>query len=74
MPTVNIHEAKAQLSRLIKAALEGEEVIIAKRGVPLVRLTVLASQRPERTLGFAKGLVAMADDFDAPLDDFASYQ
>lgn len=74
MHEVNIHEAKSQLSRLIKEALEGEEVIIKKGGKPLVRLEVLPEARPVRRLGGAAGLVEwMAEDFDEPLDDFAGY-
>jgi antitoxin (DNA-binding transcriptional repressor) of toxin-antitoxin stability system len=71
---VNIHEAKTQLSRLIQEALSGTEVIIAKDNRPLVRLEVLPEARSSRKVGQAKGLVLyMADDFDAPLDDFKDY-
>ena len=73
MARVNIAEAKTNLSRLIEEALLGEEVVIARRGVPLVRLTVLENARPRR-LGAARGLVEIAPDFDAPLPDFADYQ
>jgi antitoxin (DNA-binding transcriptional repressor) of toxin-antitoxin stability system len=71
---VNIHEAKTQLSRLIQEALDGTEVIIARDNRPLVRLDVLPEGKPERRIGGAPGFVVrMADDFDAPLDDFAPY-
>ena len=71
---VNIHEAKSQLSRLIQEALNGKEVIIAKGGKPLVRLDVLPQARGQRTIGGQPDLVLyMAEDFDAPLDDFAPY-
>jgi len=70
---MNIHEAKAQLSRLVDAALAGEDVVIARRGKPLVRLVVVDGARAERKLGGARGLVTLADDFDEPLDDFAEY-
>ena len=73
MARVNIAEAKANLSRLIEEALSGEDVVIARRGVPLVRLTVLKNDRPRR-LGAARGLVEIAPDFNAPLNDFADYQ
>jgi len=74
MRIVNIHEAKTNLSRLIQAALEGEEIIIARGNVPLVRLGLVESAKPTRRVGFAEGLVAMSDDFDAPLDDFEEYR
>ena len=71
---VNIHEAKSQLSRLIQAALNGTEVIIAKGGKPLVRLDVRPRVRGRRTIGGQPDLLLyMAEDFDAPLDDFDPY-
>lgn len=74
MIEVNIHEAKTQLSRLIKAVLEGEEVVISKRNRPVARLVALEKPTVARDLGWggADGMW-MADDFDAPLDDFADY-
>ncbi|WP_250537052.1 type II toxin-antitoxin system prevent-host-death family antitoxin [Caballeronia sp. AZ10_KS36] len=68
MQTVNIHEAKSQLSRLIEAAVSGEEVVIAKAGTPVVRL-VSVEQKPKLRLGLMKGKIKIADDFDAPLAD-----
>ncbi|HJP30471.1 MAG TPA: type II toxin-antitoxin system prevent-host-death family antitoxin [Candidatus Latescibacteria bacterium] len=76
MPThqVNIHEAKTHLSRLIQEALEGTEVIIAKGNRPVARLEILPEGKPERRIGGSAGLVIrMDEDFDASLDDFASY-
>jgi antitoxin (DNA-binding transcriptional repressor) of toxin-antitoxin stability system len=71
---VNIHEAKAQLSKLIKAALNGKQVIITENNKPLVRLEVIPEARGERKIGNAKGLIiAMDDDFDKSLDDFKEY-
>jgi len=71
---VNIHEAKTQLSKLIQAAVNGKQVIIARGNKPIVRLEVLPDARSERKIGNAKGLiVSMADDFDGPLDDFKDY-
>jgi len=75
MHQVNIHEAKTHLSKLIQEAVAGEEVIIAKDNKPIVKLVVLQNAKLERKLGTAKGLVKfIADDFDAPLDDFSEYQ
>ncbi len=69
-----VHEAKTNLSKLIRLALAGEEVIIARGDVPMVKLVSLAEEQPPRQLGIAEGFVVyMADDFDAPLDDFAEY-
>ncbi len=71
---VNIHEAKTQLSKLIQAALNGKQVIIARGNKPIVRLEVLPEARGKRKIGNAKGLVLkMADDFDEPIDDFREY-
>ena len=71
---LNIHEAKTQLSKLIQAALNGKQVIIAKGNKPVVRLEVLPEARSNRKIGNAKGLIlSMADDFDEPLDDFREY-
>ena len=74
MLTVNVHEAKTHLSRLIREALDGEEVVIAKGNRPLIRLEVLPGARKARELGTVRGLIVrMDDDFDAPLEDFAEY-
>jgi antitoxin (DNA-binding transcriptional repressor) of toxin-antitoxin stability system len=71
---VNIHEAKTQLSKLIQAAVNGKQVIIARGNKPIVRLEVLPEARSHRKIGNAKGLILfMADDFDEPLDDFKEY-
>lgn len=75
MIEVTIHEAKTQLSRLIKAVLAGEEVVISNRATPVVRLVAVTPPTVQRTLGWggAEGMW-MADDFDAPLEDFAEYR
>jgi len=66
MPKYNVHEAKTQLSKLLERVAAGEEVIIARSGVPVARL-VPAAPVQERSLGTEKGRVFVADDFDAPL-------
>jgi prevent-host-death family protein len=74
MTQVTIHEAKTNLSKLIKKVLAGEEVIIARGNEPLVKLISLPDKKLKRRLGGAKGLVKhMAEDFDAPLEDFKDY-
>jgi prevent-host-death family protein len=67
MLTVNIHEAKTQLSRLIESVEAGEEVVIARAGKPVARLVPLAAERPRRRLGLMKGRLTVPDDFDDPL-------
>ena len=66
MQTVNIHEAKTQLSRLIEQAVKGESFIIAKAGKPLVKVSRLdtPSSGQIRRLGFMAGQIAVPDDFD----------
>ncbi len=66
---VNIHEAKTHLSRLLQRVAAGEEVTIARAGVPVARLVAVAPKNTVRPLGFARGQVWVADDFDAPLPD-----
>lgn len=63
---VNMHEAKSQLSKLVQAVLDGEEVIIARNGVPAVRITKYAALRPSRKPGAWKGKLWLADDWDSP--------
>ena len=67
MRTVNIHEAKTHLSRLIEQAAQGDSFIIAKAGKPMVKVTRIdAPPAPERKrLGFLKGQLSVPDDFDA---------
>jgi prevent-host-death family protein len=74
MTQATIHQAKTHLSKLIRKALDGEEVIIAKRDKPLVRLEAVHSKKSKRKLGWGKGLVTyIGPDFDEPLKDFAEY-
>lgn len=74
MQQVTIHEAKTHLSELIRKALAGDDIIIAKKDKPLVKLTVLPGVRPQRTIGGGKGLLLKMDsDFNDPLDDFNDY-
>lgn len=64
MITVNIHEAKTQLSRLVDQAVRGEAFVIAKAGRPLVRVAGLDSPDAPQRLGFLKGQVLVPKDFD----------
>ena len=67
MKTINIYEAKAQLSKLVELAAAGEDVIIARGGRPIARLTSLDPKRAPFASAFLKGKVKVAKDFDAPL-------
>lgn len=67
----NVAEAKAHFSTLVRKALQGEEVVIARDNTPLVKLVPVGV--PSRAPGSAKGRIRIADDFDAPLADFAEY-
>jgi prevent-host-death family protein len=70
MQTVNIHQAKTHLSRLVDDAVAGEEIVIAKAGKPLVKLVPIESgPRPRRKLGGLEGRFTVPDDFDDPLTD-----
>lgn len=64
MITVNIHEAKTQLSKLIDRAVKGEAFVIAKAGKPLVRVTALDAPDEPQRLGFMAGEFEVPDDFD----------
>ena len=66
MKTVNIHEAKTQLSKLVDEASKGESFIIAKAGKPLVKVTALSTPigSQVRRLGFLAGQISVPDDFD----------
>ena len=69
MKTVNMHEAKSQLSRLVEQALAGEEIIIAKAGRPMVRLLPVRMDEQPRVPGRLKGRIRLAADFDITPDE-----
>jgi len=65
---VNVHQAKTHLSQLLHEVEQGQEVVIARSGVPIARL--VAWQAPAQSVaapGAMRGQIALADDFDAPL-------
>jgi prevent-host-death family protein len=66
MKTVNIHEAKTQLSKLVEEAAKGEPFVIAKAGKPLVKVTALDAPAGAqvRRIGFMAGQISVPDDFD----------
>lgn len=66
MLTVNVHEAKTQLSRLLARVEEGEEVVVARRGKPVARLVAVAPQGRRRP-DLLKDKVVIPDSFFDPL-------
>lgn len=68
MHAVNIHEAKTRFSKLVEAAMRGEETIIAKAGKPAAKLVPYVS-KITRKFGVLEGQIRISDDFDAPLSD-----
>jgi antitoxin (DNA-binding transcriptional repressor) of toxin-antitoxin stability system len=73
MHQVDIEEAKTNLTDLIDAAVNGEEVVIAKDAHHLVRLVPVPRPQSRPQFGSARGLIAMSDDFEEPLEDFEEY-
>jgi prevent-host-death family protein len=69
MVSINVHEAKTHLSRLLERVATGEEVVIAKAGKPVARLVPYTQRPPRRLAGEDAGTVVIADDFEAPLPD-----
>ena len=64
MVTVNIHEAKTHLSKLVDQAVKGEAFVIAKAGRPLVKVTALGAPSEPQRLGFLAGEIAVPEDFN----------
>lgn len=69
--TVNVHDAKTHLSRLLERAESGEEIVIARAGKPVARLVPYGSERPKRVFGRLRGQVVIHGDFDADDDAIA---
>lgn len=68
---VNIQDAQTHLSRIVDEVAAGTEVILAKAGKPVARLTPLAPVTKAKKLGLMKGKIRVRDDFNAPVDDEA---
>ncbi len=64
MTTINIHEAKTHLSKLVDKAAKGETIVIAKAGTPLVKVTAIDAPTAAKRLGFLVGEIEVPDDFD----------
>jgi len=65
---VNVHEARTHLSRLLRRVAAGEEVVIARVGVPMARL-VPVEELPKRVFGIDRGRFEVPEDFDDPLPE-----
>jgi prevent-host-death family protein len=72
MNLTNIHQAKTQLSQLIKRVRQGEEIIIGKAGKPVAKLVPYEPNTEPRCGGQWRGKVRIADDFDALPEDLAA--
>ena len=70
---VNMHDAKSSLSRLVNRAAAGEDILIARDGKPVAMLTRIPVRRARLPVGVLKGKIRIADDFDAPLEEFKDY-
>ena len=68
MKTVNMHDAKTHLSKLVDAAVKGEPFVIAKAGKPMVKVVKIEAEAPMRT-GFLKGHIDIPEDFDTMFED-----
>jgi prevent-host-death family protein len=68
---INIHEAKTHLSKIVDEVAAGAEVIIAKAGKPMARLSPISAPARPKKLGLLKGKIKVPDDFNEPLDDEA---
>lgn len=64
METINIHEAKTQLSKLVDGAVKGKPFVIAKAGKPLVKVIALDVPVAPKRIGFLEGEISVPDDFD----------
>ncbi len=74
MREVSLHFAKTHLSRLVDEALAGEEVVIARNGSALVKLTPIETPKARRVLGKDEGKIVIASDFDAPMPELEAYR
>jgi antitoxin (DNA-binding transcriptional repressor) of toxin-antitoxin stability system len=70
---VNMHDAKSSLSRLVKRAAAGEDIVIANHGKPVAMITRLPGKRAKLPWNIFKGKIEIAKDFDAPLPEFKDY-
>jgi antitoxin (DNA-binding transcriptional repressor) of toxin-antitoxin stability system len=68
--TIDVDKEDRPLGELVEQTLGGTEIVLARGNRPVAKLVAIPAT-PHRQFGSAKGLIVMADDFDAPLEDFA---
>jgi antitoxin (DNA-binding transcriptional repressor) of toxin-antitoxin stability system len=73
MKTIDIDQAQSQISQLLQAAINGEEIIITRDNLAVLKLSPISSPPKYRHRGSAKGQIQFAPDFDEPLEDFQEY-
>lgn len=75
MYEVTIEKTRSlKLSELIESVINGEEVVFTQNNLPVAKLVAVKSEKPRPQFGSAKGLFTMAEDSDAPLEDFDEYR
>ncbi|MCX6410154.1 MAG: type II toxin-antitoxin system prevent-host-death family antitoxin [Actinobacteria bacterium] len=67
--TVGMHEAKTNFSRLVRQANDGDDVVVENNGSPVARIVPYVEPARRRKGGFARGMIWIADDFDAPMPE-----
>ncbi|MBU1342571.1 MAG: DUF2281 domain-containing protein [Proteobacteria bacterium] len=72
MQNIDISQVKQLLPQILEQDIE-ETIIITKQGLPIAKIVGISKKKKQREFGSAKGLIKMADDFDAPLEDFKEY-
>lgn len=70
---IDIAEAQTRFFELILAAERGESIVITKDARPIAQITAANATKRKPVFGSARGMIAIADDFDAPIDDFDAY-
>jgi prevent-host-death family protein len=70
---IDLGEAQSRLPQLVQEAARGADIVLTEGGEPVARIIPIARARGRRQFGSARGLIEIADDFDAPLDDFREY-
>jgi prevent-host-death family protein len=73
MDVVNMRDAKSSVSKLVKRAAAGEDILIANHGKTVAMLTRLPRKHREMPWGIFEGKIHMTDDFDEPLEEFKDY-